>query len=162
MGLGGVYVGRGSILRLFTVRSLALTTTYRRVTSRSDPIRCAIRPDAQHPVVDCWMVNLVNSSYTLPRRIESVKPNLVFVFQSVVVNVEFPDSWDDVFGGAHKILGGRRGIPRSKGRRPAGKLALLFDGDNGRGSESCILQRMWNDGRVRRCRRRRWSSRVGG
>jgi hypothetical protein len=82
------------------------------------------------------MIDLLDPSYTLPHRIDSIKPNLMRIHQSVVVNMEFPDLWDDLLGRIRKILGGCGGIPRCVGGRAAGKLTPLLYRDNRR---SCVL-----------------------
>jgi hypothetical protein len=96
------------------------------------------------------VIDLLDSSYALPRGIESVKPNLIFVLQSIVVNVEFPYGWDDLLRRIHEIVGRRGYIPRCVGRRTAGKLTPLFYRENGRDFWSCVWERRRNNGRVRR------------
>ena len=122
---------------LLRLRLLAPTPADCRVTGDSDPIRGAVRPHAQYPVIDRRVVDLLDSSYTLPHGVKSVKPNLVYVFQSVVMNIEFPNSRCDFSGGTREISTRGSGIPCCIRRRTAGELTPLFDRDNGRGFECC-------------------------
>ena len=146
--------------RLLSLQLFALTTTDRRVACCGNPIRSAVRPHAEHTVVDCRVIDLLSFRDALPHGIETVEPNMICIFQSVVVNIKVPDSRCDIFGGTRKVLGRCGGIPGCVSRRTAGKLATLLDRD-GLGSRG--RQRgchRWCCRRVRCCRRRR-RSRVG-
>ena len=134
---------------LLSLSSLTLTATDCRVASYSDPIRGAVHPHAQHPVFDCRMIDLLDSGYTLPHKIKSVEPDLIFILQSVVVDIEFPDGRKDLLRRVRKIPSGRSGIPGCEGGGTAGKLAPLLNRNEGRGLMSCVLQRRRNNGRDR-------------
>ena len=122
---------------LLRLQPLALTPTDCCVTSRGDPIRGAVRPHTQYPVIDYRVVDLLNSSYTLPRGVDSVEPNVILVLQSVVMDIEFPNSRGDFLRGTCEIPTGCSRIPCCVGGRTAGKLRLLLDRNDGSGFWCC-------------------------
>ena len=65
--------------QLSELRPPSLTTTDCGVAGCGDPIRGAISPHAQHAVVDCRMINLLDLGYALPRGVKPAKPDLVYV-----------------------------------------------------------------------------------
>jgi hypothetical protein len=96
---------------------LAFATTNCGETSGRDPIWSPIRPHAQHPIVDGWMVHLLHICDALPLVIHSPQPDVVNIEYSVMMDIEITNRWRDISGRGVNVASGRGGVPRSYARR---------------------------------------------
>jgi len=68
-----------------------LATAYRGKACRRDPVGSTICPHAEDTVVNCWVVNFLLCSNTLPPTINPIEPDVVGIRNPVVVNIELAD-----------------------------------------------------------------------
>ena len=102
---------------LLDLCSLALAPADCCVARSRDPIWGTICPHTQNSVVDRRVVDLLNVGNTLPYRVNPVKPNLIRILESVVVNIELPYCGGNLPRGKRKTLSGCSEVPDCVCRR---------------------------------------------